>query len=110
MGLRQEKIADQLRDVLAGCLNGGRMEDPRLDGVVVTHVKVSPDLQMGTVYFRGYGENHSSFMEDGLRSATPYFRKKLASALKLRRVPSLRFYYDESIGRASRIENLLSQL
>lgn len=111
MGLRQEKVADRIRDIVGRSLQGGRMNDPRLQGVVVTHTKVSPDLQVGSVYFRCYNDALDiGDVEAGLKSAAGHFRGQLAKSLDLRRAPVLRFFFDESIENASRIEHLLSQL
>lgn len=113
MGLRQERIADEIRDLIAGCFLGGQMGDPRLDSVTITAVKLTPDLQLATVYFRIYGEANPGKIEratKGLESAGGFFRKRLSEALDIRRTPNLRFFYDESIERGARIEKLLGDL
>jgi ribosome-binding factor A len=113
MGLRQERLADEIRDLIAGCFLGGQMGDPRLESVTITAVKLSPDLQLATVYFRIYGEVDDGMIQRatrGLESAGGFFRKRLADALDIRRIPSLRFFYDESIERGARIEKLLGDL
>ena len=111
MSLRRERVADQIRDVVSRRLQGGRMDDPRLQGVVITFAKVSSDLQVCTIYFRY--TNDAIEVTDvlkGLESASGHFRALMARSLGLRRVPQLRFFFDESIENASRIEHLISQL
>lgn len=111
MGLRQEKVADRIRDVIGKSLQAGRINDPRLQGVVVTHVKVSSDLQVATVYYRFFeGGLDLEEVSSALVSASGFFRRVLAGGLDLRRVPSLRFFFDKSIEKGSRIELLLSQI
>lgn len=110
MGLRQERLADEIRDLLAGCFLGDQMGDPRLEGVVITHVKVSADLQLATVYFRLYNKAKKEHAQDGLERSKSFLRKHLAQNLKLRRVPDLRFFYDESVEHGSRIESLLQEI
>lgn len=113
MGLRQERIADEIRDIVARCFQAGVMGDPRLEGVTVTGVKISPDLQLASIYFRIYGDDNEENIaqaKKGLESATGFFKKRLAKGLDLRRVPDLRFFYDESIERASKIEDMLRNL
>jgi ribosome-binding factor A len=112
MGLRQERLADEIRDVLAGCFAGGQLRDPRLEGVSITAVKLSGDLQVASVYFRIYGEATAASVQaikGGLESAAGHLRKKLADSFEIRRVPTLRFFFDESIETGSRIEKLLAQ-
>lgn len=121
MGLRQEKLADEIRDVLASCFEGGQMQDPRLRNVTITAVKLTGDLQQATVYFRLYetdGDNVSDAKKDqaiaeaksGLDSASGYLRKRIGETILLRRVPTIRFLFDESIGRGALIEKLLANL
>ena len=110
MGLRQIRMADQIRDILGKCFSANQMMDPRLGGVTVTAVKLSKDLQIATVYFRVYGDSSKDDAKKGLESASGFLRKKLAASIDLRRVPELRFFYDESVEKASRIEDLLRQL
>ena len=52
MGLRQDKIGDQIRDALALIFAGDKINDPRLSAITITGTKVSPDLQIATVHFQ----------------------------------------------------------
>ena len=110
MGLRQEKIADQIRDVIASTLTGGQMTDPRLESVTVTAVQVTADLQNAKVFFRVYDDRFREDADTAMKRASSYFRKKLAGQLDVRRVPEIRLVYDESVENAARIETLLSQI
>ena len=111
MSLRRDRLADEVRDLIAGCFTSGQMEDPRLKNVTITAVKLSGDLQIASVYFRVMGEDVDSKRgKAGLESARPYFRKRLAAGLGVRRIPELRFFYDESVEYGTHIEKLLSKL
>ena len=110
MGVRQERLADQIRDVVARCFQGGLMQDPRLSNVTITAVKLSADLQIASIYFRVYEVEKVDNAKRGLETASGFLKKKLANQLDVRRIPELRFFYDESIEKASRIEELLSKL
>ncbi|MCX6104891.1 MAG: 30S ribosome-binding factor RbfA [Proteobacteria bacterium] len=113
MGLRQTRLADEMRDVIAAAFTGGQLRDPRLHDITITAVKLSGDLQLASVYFRVFGgqpEKAADAAKTGLTSATPYLRRLIADAIDIRRVPNLRFFYDESIERGSRIEGLLAQI
>ncbi len=113
MGLRQARLADEMRDVLAAAFTGGQLSDPRVAGVTITAVKLSADLQLASVYFRVYGESPEQAAPAaaaGLKSATGFLRRLLADAFDIRRVPNLRFFYDESIERGSKIEGLLARI
>lgn len=112
MGLRQERLADEIRDTLAMCFRAGQMEDPRLAGVTITAVKLTADLQLASVYFRIYSDEEGApeKAKAGLISASGFLRRRLAQNVEARRVPGLRFFFDESIERGSRIESLLAKI
>lgn len=111
MGLRQERLADEIRDLIAVCFMGGQMSDPRLTHVNITAVKLTSDLQLASVYFRVVGDDEAvAAAQKGLHSASGFLRHRLAEQLDIRRVPALRFFYDESVERGSKIEGLLQRL
>ena len=88
------------------------MEDPRLAGVTITAVKMTGDLQLASVYFRLYGGDEKAELaaKAGLERASGFLRRRVAESVEMRRVPNLRFFFDESVERGSRIEELLSKL
>ncbi len=111
MGLRQEKLADEIRDIVARCFMGGQISDPRLEYVSVTAVKLTGDLQLASVYFRLMSESiPKDEVKAGLASAAGYLRRRVADGVEMRRVPNLRFFFDESVERGSNIERLLANL
>lgn len=111
MGLRQDRLADEIRDIVGSLFAGGQLSDPRLEGVVITAVKLTGDLQLATIYFRSYDERFTSAdIIKGLTSASGVMKRKLSEVLDVRRIPELRFLFDESIERGSRIEELLKKI
>ena len=106
--MRAVRLADQIRDTVAINLTTV-LRDPRLDGVTVTHVNLSADLQIATVYFRTLRDDHRPTLA-ALKGAGGFLRRKLARVLDVKRVPELRFFYDTSIERAAHIEDLLAKI
>jgi len=110
MNIRKVRLTDEIRDLVGTCFQGGQLDDPRLHQVTVTGVKLSPDLQVASIYFRVYSDMNLDEILLGLRSATGFFKRKLARNLKIRRVPDLRYFYDKSVEQGSKIEQLIRQL
>lgn len=110
MSIRQDRMADEIRDIVASCFTGGRMSDPRLQNVTITAVKISPDLQIASVYFRIMPGEDIAKAQKGLERATGFFRARLAESLDVRRTPNLRFFYDESVEHGAKIEDLLTKI
>ena len=107
MGLRKERIADEIRDIIAQSLTGGQMNDPRLEFVTITGVKLSPDLQLASVQFRVMDEKKQEDTRKALDKASGIFKTKLAKALDIRRVPDIRFFYDTSVERGASVDAML---
>ncbi len=110
MGLRQERMADEIRDILASKFLAGAMEDPRLHDVTITAVKMSGDLQVASVYYRVYDKANIDKARAGLISAAGLLKRSVADKIRLRRIPELRFFYDESIENAEKVERLLQEI
>ncbi len=107
MGLRKERMGDEIRDIIASCLTGGQMNDPRLQFVTITGVKLSPDLQLASVHFRVLDEKTQADTRKALDNAAGVFRNKLAKTLEIRRVPQLKFYFDTSVERGASVDSML---
>jgi ribosome-binding factor A len=76
--------------------------------VTVTEVDTSPDLRAARVYVSVLGtkeERERSLA--GLRSSHGFLQGKIASAMRMKRTPTLTFEYDESAERGDRISRLL---
>jgi len=106
---RMRRVDEALRAVLSDAISR-QLKDPRVGFVTVTGVKTSPDLRHARVYVSVLGgEREVQASLEGLRSAHGFLQSRLASELKLKHTPALRFEYDESVVRAMRITRLLDQ-
>ena len=110
MGMRAVRLADEIRYLLASCFVGDRLRDPRLQGISITHVRLTGDLQQATVFFRTYDSSKLSEVEAGLRSCAGFLRTSLSGQIQIRKLPELRFRYDESIEQGAKIEAMLEQI
>ncbi len=109
MSIRVSRLADEIRDIIASCFLGGRLQDPRIKGVTITSVVLSADLQIAKVYFRVYDLESKDKALEGLQHAGGYLRKQLSS-LDLRRIPELKFFYDDGVEKKESIEKILYEL
>ncbi len=108
---RLDKIADLLKKELAVLIQK-EVRDPRVGMVSVTAAKVTRDLAWAEIYVTILGTEQSGTVEEGvevLNHAAGYLRSLLAKNLNLRTTPKLRFLYDDSIVRGSRLSSLIDQ-
>ena len=109
-GSRPDRVADQIRSELASLL-GREVNDPGIGFVTLTRVRVSPDIQQARVYYTTLGDERvRRSTERALDRAAPFLRRQIGSRLRLKRVPELKFLYDESIAGQDRIEQLLNEI
>ena len=109
-GSRSDRVADQIRGEI-GLLLGREVHDPGIGFVTITRVQVTPDLQQARVYYTALGDDKARRnSERALERAAPFLRRQIGARLRLKRVPELKFFYDESIAGQDRIERLLDEL
>jgi ribosome-binding factor A len=107
---RQRRVAEQVHRDLSLLLMR-EVRDPRLEGVTITEVRVTPDLLIARIFFTVLGkEEDRQEALAGLESAAGFLRTQLAQGLRLRSVPELIFELDRSAEYGQRIEDLLSQI
>lgn len=105
---RSRRVADLIQRELAQLIRD-EIKDPRLGMVTVIAVKVSKDLGYAKVYVTTMDEADREISVEILNRAAGFLRHALGDRIDLRTMPSLRFLYDESIERASRLEALIEQ-
>jgi ribosome-binding factor A len=109
-GSRAERVGDQIRSELASLL-GRDVHDPGIGFITLTRVQVSADLQTARVFYTVLGGDEARVACAGaLERVTPFLRREIGRRLRLKRAPSLRFVYDESIEGQDRIERLLNEI
>ena len=108
---RPDRVAEAIREEVAGFFADG-VKDPRVTGLVtVTGVELTRDLRHAKVFVSVLGsdaERKETF--EGLASIASHLKIRVGRALRLRVAPDIEFKADDSIARAARIETLLAQI
>ena len=99
---RSRRIEERIQRLLSEAIRT-QLRDPRVEGVVITHVRVSRDLGVAWVYYSSYeGDGPPDpAVQAGLDRAGGFLRSHLARELSTRTVPELRFHRDD-VGEKSR--------
>ena len=107
---RPDRVGDQIRVEISDLL-AREVHDPGIGFLTVTRVKVTPDLQQARVYYTTLGDDKARReSQRALERAAPFLRRQLGRRVRLRRVPELQFFFDESVARQDRIEQILRDL
>jgi ribosome-binding factor A len=110
-GHRPDRVGEQIRDELSALLSRGAVHDPGIGFITLTGVQVSPDLALARVFYTSLGDPKARReTEKALVRATPFLRRQIGGALRLRRVPEIEFRFDESVAHQDRIEQILRDL
>lgn len=90
------------------------MSDPALEGIVISEVNVSDDLLSARIGVRrlvddGKPASRQRVVQH-LEHAHGRLRRALAPRLDLRKVPELRFYFDEGPDKRAHVDRLLAEI
>ena len=108
--IRQRRLADLIKENISQIIFR-KLKDPRKGFITITRVKVSGDLRLATIFYTTLGNvEEREKSQNTLENAKSYIRNELAPILKLRFLPELRFFYDESREYAEHIETLLKKI
>src|ERR1044072_7862504 len=107
---RPEQLAEVIREEVSQIV-GFELEDPRVERVTVTDVRVTENLRDASVYVMVEGtEAEKADAMKALQKAAPYVRRQLGTALNLKYTPELHFSRDTVEEAATRVEELLSEI
>jgi bifunctional oligoribonuclease and PAP phosphatase NrnA len=107
---RAERVAPAIFEEISKLLIT-KLEDPRLKGITLTKVKMTPDLRIARVYFSLIGEPAQiDAAGEAFTSARRIIRRAIGDAIKLRYLPDLEFFYDPNPAYADKIDNLIREI
>ena len=107
---RPEKLAELIREEVIQIV-GYELEDPRVESVTVTDVRVADNLRDASVYVTAEGsEQERAAAMKALQKAAPFVRRQLSMALNLRYTPELHFVRDTVEESAARVDALLQEI
>lgn len=104
---RSQRVADLIQTALAEILQRNA-KDLRFGIITITSVDVAHDLSFAKVFVSVLEDQKAVETIKALNAAAKYLRYSLANAVELRITPELRFVYDDSAVRGSRISSLIN--
>lgn len=106
---RRDRINDEMRREMMEILR--RVKDPRVQDafVSVTAVDCTADLKYAKIYYSALRGDEKELAR-GLKAASGFIRRELASGMNLRITPELAFVRDDSITYGAHISSILEKL
>ncbi|MGH8090066.1 MAG: 30S ribosome-binding factor RbfA [Rudaea sp.] len=103
---RSDRLAAELRR-LVGTLVHDAVREHALPSMSVSDVECSKDFDVATVYVTALLPDTATEGVKALKAMAKDMRTQLSKIMRVRRVPELRFKYDDSVDRGERIDALL---
>ncbi len=104
---RHQRVAEQIQREIADLLRDGARE-ANLSLLTVTDCEVTRDLSYAKVYYSVLSAADRDRAQAWLAASAGFLRTELAHRMRLRSVPKLSFYFDESIERGMQMDALIS--
>ena len=103
---RTDRVSAQLRRDL-GLLVHQAVRNHGIPSVSVSDVEISRDLAHAKVFVTALLADQGPVAVKALKEIAPEIRYQLGKAVRMRHVPELHFFYDDSVDRGERIDSLL---
>ena len=109
---RTERLGRLIQEMIGALVLEGRIKDPRVGPFIsITRVQVSRDLSFADVYVSNIRDTAGVKRNtEGLQSAAGFIQSQLGAALKIRKIPRLRFHADTSISEGFDLVQKIDQL
>ncbi len=106
---RMLRVGELIRHALSDLLSRGIVNDPVLEGHVITvpDVKMSPDLKLATAYVMPLGGRDAGAVLEALDRNRKVLRSEIAHRVTMKFAPDLRFKIDRSFEYGAKIDAIL---
>ena len=105
---RSQRMAEQIRRELSDIVRD-ELKDPRMGLCSFTAVKLSRDLSHAVVFCSVLDDTHRDETIATLNRAAGFIRSQIASRIRARSVPELKFVNDDSVERGAAMEKLINK-
>lgn len=109
MAYRIDKVENLIKEEISLILLY-KVQDPSLGFVTVTKVKVSPDLKNAKIYLSVFDKKQREAVLEKITLLAGMIRTELASRIKIKFVPELKFFIDDTMDYVEKIEGLIKKI
>ncbi len=87
-----------------------KLGDSSVGFITVTSVKVSPDLKIAKIYVSVLEKDKRERSLERIKSVSGFIRSELASRIRIKFVPELKFFLDDTLDYVEKIEGLIKKI
>ena len=101
----EQLIKEEISYILLHKLHG---DD--LGFITVTDVKVSADLKIAKIYLSVLQKERREFVLNKINQRLGYIRSELAHRIRIKFVPEIKFFIDDTLDYVEKIEGLINEI
>jgi len=114
---RTDRVAEEIKDLLSDIIHK-ETRDAGLGIITITDVEVSRDLSHAKVFISLLDDLINSDSQDkssstakvkALKERAPFLRSQLAKRMRIRKVPELKFIYDDTLTKGNHLMGLINK-
>lgn len=87
-----------------------KLHDPSFGLITVTNVKISPDLKIAKIYISVFEREKRDAVIEKIREKTGFIRTELAHRIRIKFIPEIRFFIDDTLDYVEKIEGLIKKI
>ncbi len=106
---RSGRIADQIHKDIVEILRF-KVKDPRVEWITISEVEVTKDNTWANIYWTILDTDKQLDATKALESARGFIRSELSKGFKTYTIPQLKFIFDESLIRGTKILGLIESV
>jgi len=111
---RTERLGQMVQEKISSLILEGKVKDNRVNSFLsITKVSVSKDLSYADVHVSDIRGQITEKEMEGLKSAAGFIQSQLGEAMRIRKIPHLRFHADTSVTESfdliKKIEKLVEE-
>lgn len=87
-----------------------KLSNLNLGFITITNVRVSPDLKLAKIYLSVFEKEKRGFVLDKIEDKKGYIRLELAHRIRIKFIPELKFFIDDTLDYVEKIEGLIKKI
>ncbi len=87
-----------------------KLHDPAFGLLTITNVKLSPDLKIAKIYISVFERERREAVLEKIRDRAGFIRTELAHRIRIKFIPELKFFIDDTLDYVEKIEGLIKKI
>ena len=109
MAYRIDKVENLIKEEIS-LIFLHKLSNLNLGFTTITNVRVSPDLKIAKIYISVFEKEKRQIVLDKIEDKKGYIRSELAHRIRIKFIPDLKFFIDDTLDYVEKIEGLIKKI